>query len=316
MSRSNPAASYDIENQQSEEPRQAESNFDESAPLISQTSMEDFFTQTSKSLFEMCRDEKWRVADGFLNASLGGAFVGMSTMQEVADSQGMMAIHAVLGGVVSAKIIRTLAEAGNSIYYRNSNLTESAVEINLFKKLAELSGKTSCEPLIEAINQALEKSGAPSISEDVLGFLKEDPQAKNFVSLTEKVSEISNYKILALSAVLGIACTAAGAASMALTLNSTPAAIATGLGLATSSIASSSLNAAAASPHNIADNTYKAIKAVNEKFFTQLKEDVEAGFDLPENLEELREEARQKSSRGLKTTSSAKVAISDIELTV
>ncbi len=304
------SSNFDIESQL--ELREAEvSNSEESSPLITARKMEDFFTKTSKTLFEICSDEKWKVADGLLNASLGAAFVGMTEMKEVAESEGMMFIHVALGGILSAKILRTLAEAGSSIYYRNNNLTESAVEINLFKKLSELQGGTpSYQPLIDAINQALKKSDAPPISEEIVRFLKEDPQEINFIGLTRKNSEISNYKILALSAVLGIASTAAGAASMALTENSIPAAITTALGLAASSIASANLNAAAAGPQNIAENTYKALRAVNEQFFASLKEDVEAvREDLPESLDEIREEVRKKTSNPVKSVSSSRVAV-------
>ena len=223
MSKYKDGSNFDIESQI--ELREIEiSRSEESSPLISARKMEDFFTQTSKTLFEICSDEKWKVADGILNVSLGAAFVGMTEMKEVAESEGMMFIHVALGGILSAKILRTLAAAGSAIYYRNSNLTESAVEINLFKRLSELQGGTkSYQPLIDAINEALIKSDAPPISEEIVRFLGEDPQEKNFIELTRKNSEISNYRILALSAVLGIVSTAAGAASMALTENSIPA---------------------------------------------------------------------------------------------
>ena len=316
MSRSEKGSSeLDIENnlKNSLELRDVEiSESKDSDPLISSRKMEDFFTQTSKTLFEICGEERWKVVDGILNTSLGAAFVGMSEVKEVAESEGMMFIHAALGGILSAKIIRTLAEAGSSIYYRNNNLTESAVEINLFKKLSELQGGSpSYEPLIEAINEALKKSDAPPISEEMIRFLREDPQEINFIGLTRKNSEISNYKILALSAVLGIACTAAGGASMALTENSIPAAITTAVGLASSSIASASLNAATASPKNISENTYKALRLVNEKFFISLKEeDVESAIEgLPESLDDLRAEVRKKTSSPLKLSSTSRVEI-------
>ncbi len=314
MSKSEKAPNSDIESQlknslELEDVEISESR--DSDPLISSKKMEDFFTQTSKTLFEICSDERWKVADGITNAFFGAAFVGMSEMKEVAESEGMMGIHAALGGILSTKIIRTLAEAGTSIYYRNDNLTESAVEINLFKKLSELQGRSpSYEPIIEAINEALKKSDAPPISEEIIRFLKEDPQETNFIGLTRKNSEISNYKILALSAVLGIACTAAGGASMALTENSIPAAITTAVGLASSSIASATLNAATASPKNISENTYKALFLVNEKFFTSLKEDVESAIEgLPESLDKLRAEVRKKTSSPLKLSSTSRVAI-------
>ena len=53
--------------------------------------------------------------------------------------------------------------------------------------------------MIEAINEALKKSDAPPISEEMIRFLRKNPQETNFIELTRKNSEISNYKILALS---------------------------------------------------------------------------------------------------------------------
>ena len=123
MSRSEKGSSkLDIESQL--ELRDVEiSKSRDSDPLISSRKMEDFFTQTSKTILGICSDERWKIADGMLNASLGAAFVGMSEMKEVAESEGMMFIHAALGGILSAKIMRTLAEAGSSIYYRNNVLS-------------------------------------------------------------------------------------------------------------------------------------------------------------------------------------------------
>lgn len=263
----------------------------ESSSLIPRFEIESYFANSSKNLFDLVKEQTWKTTDGFLNAALGAAFVGMSTMEEVANDKSMMALHFGLGGILGAKIIRTIAEAGNSIYYRNENVSETAVEINLLKQLAGIEGKQiPTERLIDAIDQALIRAKAEPLSEEVKEALMSNPNhQKNFQDLSAKVSEIDNLKLLSLTSVLGIACAVAAAGAMIATNRDAASSITTGAGLIASSISGAYLNASTDQPKNISESILGAVKELNNKYFADLKSDAEANHNLPQNIEIMRQ---------------------------
>ncbi len=268
-----------------------ESGQTEANQLIPKFVIEQHFVNASKNLFDLVKDQTWRTADGILNAALGAGFVGMSTMEEVATDKSMMALHLGFGAILSAKVIRTIAEAGNSIYYRNNNVNDTAVEINLLKKLAEIDGKNiPSQRLIEAIDQALIRSKSEPLSAEVKeSLLSDENYAKNFKDLSAKVSEISNLKLLTLTSILGVACAIAGVGAMIATDKDPTSSIITGAGLIASSISGASLNAAAAQPKNISETILQAVKELNNQYFQDLQNDVEAGHELPEDIKIMRQ---------------------------
>ncbi len=279
---------FDIENQANEV---AVTHNNESSNLIAKFDIDQHFANASKSLFDLIKEQTWRSADGVLNAALGAGFVAMSTMEAVAENKEMMALHLGFGAILGAKVIRTIAEAGNSIYYRNNNVNDTAVEINLLKKLAEIDGKNiPSKRLIEAIDQALIRSKTEPLSAEVKeSLLNDENYAKNFKDLSAKVSEINNLKLLTLTSILGVACAVAGVGAMIATDKDPTSSIITGAGLIASSISGASLNVATAQPKNISETILQAVKELNNQYFQDLQNDVEAGHELPETIETIRQ---------------------------
>ncbi len=273
---------------------------EESESLLAKT-----LNQSAKAFGDICKSYPGKVAEGVIGGIVSGVTSGMSYRTE----SGMMALHAILGAAWGLGTLKTFFEGISALNSNDENIKKAEIEIRVFKELMRIKGEeNSVAPIISTINDTLKRKGAPELSEEVILQLTHDPQEKNFDDLVRKVSDVNSRNLLIATSMLGIVSTVAGFAVMEAYKNDLPETIFTATAAATTSFSSGLLNATASSSANISENTYLAIKNMNDGIFFGLQSSLaeEGRSGELSNIRKIRDSIRVPSARP-KNESSAKV---------
>ncbi len=244
---------------------------------------------TTKSLRKIFETYPGKVAEGAFSGIAGVVTAGMSYRAE----SGMMALHAILGTTWGLSTLKAFSEGYQASINNDKNIKKAETEIEIFKKLMEVKGEpNSIEPIILAIDGALEAKGA-KLDDKVKAQLRENPD-ENLKNLIGKASEVNSRNLLVAVSILGIVSTVVGFAVMEAYKNDLPETIFTAAAAATTSISSGLLNATTSSSADISENTYRALKIMNNLIHADLEislaEKGEVG-KLP-NIEQIRRTPR------------------------
>ncbi len=244
---------------------------------------------TTRSFLQICKTYPGKVIEGALGGIVGGVTAGMSYKA----SEGMMGLHAILGTAWGLGTLKAFSEGYQASINNDKNIKKAETEIEIFKKLMEVKGEpNSIEPIILAIDGALEAKGA-KLDDKVKAQLRENPD-ENLKNLIGKASEVNSRNLLVAVSILGIVSTVVGFAVMEAYKNDLPETIFTAAAAATTSISSGLLNATTSSSADISENTYRALKIMNNLIHADLEislaEKGEVG-KLP-NIEQIRRTPR------------------------
>ncbi len=223
---------------------------------------------TTRNFLEICKTHPGKIGEGALFGAVGSIAAGMS----YEASAQMMWAHAALGAVWGLGTLKAFSEGYQASSNNDKNIKKAETEIRVFKELMEIKGESgSVEPIILAINETLKSKGAPELSEEVITRLTNEPSAENFNNLIRKTSDINSSNLLVAASMLGIVATVVGFAVMEGYKNGLPEVISTAAAATTASISSGFLNTAASSSASISENTYLALKNMNNTIFADLK---------------------------------------------